>query len=125
MRFLSRLSNETNDYSGQSKQSEFTRLAAILRHVTMLDIVVVKISFCAIKITVTVYIWRRIVDESKQIVRQQENELVQLAKQAKQVHTTYAISLVCIRVDVVMSQSSLCLIKRLLRSIIREAFVGR
>ena len=68
MRFLSRLSNETNDYSGQSKQSEFTRLAAILRHVTMLDIVVVTFSFCAIKITFTVYIWRRIVDESKRLL---------------------------------------------------------
>ena len=63
MRFLSRLSNGTNDYSGQSKQSEFTRLAAILRHVTMLDIVVVTISFCAIKITVTVN-----VDESKRLL---------------------------------------------------------
>ena len=33
--------NRTNECSGQSKQSEFTRLASILRYVTWLDIVMI------------------------------------------------------------------------------------
>ena len=37
--------NRTNECSGQSKQSEFTRLASILRYVTKLDIVIVAISY--------------------------------------------------------------------------------
>ena len=41
MRILSRLSNRKNEYIGQSKQSEFTRLAPILRSVTKLDIVAI------------------------------------------------------------------------------------
>ena len=41
--------NRTNECSGQSKQSEFTRLASILRYVTKLDIVIVAISYFDIK----------------------------------------------------------------------------
>ena len=40
--------NRTNECSGQSKQSEFTRLASILIYVTKLDIVMVAISYFAI-----------------------------------------------------------------------------
>ena len=37
--------NRINKCSGQSKQSEFSRLASILRYVTKLDIVIVAISY--------------------------------------------------------------------------------
>ena len=40
--------NRTNECSGQSKQSEFTRLASILRYVSKLDIVIAAISYFAI-----------------------------------------------------------------------------
>ena len=40
--------NRTNECSGQSKQSEFTRLASILRYVSKIDIVIAAISYFAI-----------------------------------------------------------------------------
>ena len=120
MRYLSILSNRTNEYSGQSKQSEFTRLASILRYVKKLDIVIVAISYFAIN-----HLLRSIFGEelsmnlSRSLGSKRTNEY---SRQNKRSKFTRLLPSLRYRFTVDIWQSSLCLIVDLLRSKIREAF---
>ena len=71
-------------------------------------------------LVITLNIWRRIVDESKQVGSKRTSEYSGQNKFTRLVSSLIQYTL---GLTVGISQSSLCLIIHLLRSIIREAFV--
>ena len=123
MRILSRLSNRKNEYSGQSKQSEFTRLAPILRSVTKLDIVIVAISYFDINHSLRSIFGEELsMNLSRLLDSKGTNEYSGQSKQSEFTRLVPSLRYT-LGLTVGISQFSLCLITHLLRSIIREAFV--
>ena len=115
--------NRTNECSRQSKQSEFTRLASILRYVTKLDIVIVAISYFDINHSLRSIFGEDLSMNLKRLLgSKRTNEYSWQNKQSK-----FTRLVPCLRYTlqftVDICQSQLCLIVHLLRSIIREAFV--